>query len=88
MKKSYYKRWVDIFGDSALEDLLRIAKKHMEVPYAGKPGICCWWGFYLYGTKDQLKEVEKDWSATGAKVYNRKPRGAWGIPEIKVTKRK
>jgi hypothetical protein len=84
MRKSYYKRWVEIDADYDFEELVEIAKKHMAVPYAGKPDICCWYGFYLYGAKEQLEELEREWTAKGLKVFNRKPRGAWNIPERKV----
>lgn len=86
MTRRYYKRWVNIFGDAELEDLIKIAEKYLIVSSAGKPGICCWWGFYLFGTKAEIMLVEKEWTATGARVFNRKPKGAWSITEKKVPK--
>jgi len=77
-----YTRWIDIF--SMPENGTDIAKEiaisvGCEVLRYGKPGMCCYCGYRLKGTPEQIKQTEAKWREAGMKVHNRKPRGAFNI---------
>lgn len=73
-----YSRWVEMAGSGDIRATCQAARdRGMEIIAARRESLCTWEALALYGTPEQMRAVEAQWTALGRPWRNRMPPGAW-----------